>query len=195
MKRALLFFLGINMLSLSANEESSHSSKRFQDQVVVVTGASRGIGRGIARLFAKEGAKVVLVGREMAMLQTAQKEIQEGGNYSSLIVQTEISHPDEVENLIAQVLAEYGTIDVLCHNAGNINAVEPGNIQTEGLDTLGEEHIHNMLRAIPLGRLGTPEDVAYAMLFLASKEADFITGQSLIVDGGQTLPETHFAEY
>lgn len=52
-----------------------------------------------------------------------------------------------------------------------------------------------MIKAIPLGRLGTPKDVAYAILFLASKEADFITGQSLIVDGGQTLPESHFSAY
>jgi 3-oxoacyl-[acyl-carrier protein] reductase len=52
-----------------------------------------------------------------------------------------------------------------------------------------------MIRAIPLGRLGTPEDVAQAILFLASKEASYITGQSIIVDGGQTLPERHFSEY
>jgi 3-oxoacyl-[acyl-carrier protein] reductase len=77
----------------------------------------------------------------------------------------------------------------------NINAVEPGNIITEGFNELGEDHINNMVRAVPLGRLGTPEDVAHAMLFLASKEASYITGQSLIVDGGQTLPESHFSEY
>src|SRR5476651_452025 len=77
----------------------------------------------------------------------------------------------------------------------NINAVEPGNIITEGFNELGDDHINNMVRAVPLGRLGTPEDVAHAMLFLASKEASYITGQSLIVDGGQTLPESHFSEY
>ena len=53
----------------------------------------------------------------------------------------------------------------------------------------------NMFRAIPLGRLGTPEDVAYSVMFLASKEENYITGLSIIIDGGQTLPETHYAEY
>ncbi len=70
-----------------------------------------------------------------------------------------------------------------------------GPITTEGLDGLGQDHIDNMIRAIPLGRLGTPEDVAQAILFLASKEASYITGQSIVVDGGQTLPESHFSEY
>jgi 3-oxoacyl-[acyl-carrier protein] reductase len=77
----------------------------------------------------------------------------------------------------------------------NINAVEPGNIMTEGLDATGSDHINNMLRAIPLGRLGTPKDIALAVMFLASHESDYITGQSLIIDGGQTLPESHYSEY
>jgi 3-oxoacyl-[acyl-carrier protein] reductase len=71
-----------------------------------------------------------------------------------------------------------------------LNAVEPGNILTEGIREMNRpEHIEAMARTIPLKRLGDPEDVAYAMLFLASDEAGYITGQSVIVDGGQTLPE------
>ena len=70
-----------------------------------------------------------------------------------------------------------------------INGVEPGNIMTEGLQQLGKKHIDQMAASIPLGRLGTSEDVAYAMLFLASDEASWITGTTLIVDGGQILPE------
>ena len=66
---------------------------------------------------------------------------------------------------------------------------------TEGLDATGPDHINNMIRAIPMGRLGTPEDVAHAILFLSSDEAAYITGQNLIIDGGQTLPESHFSEY
>ncbi len=76
-----------------------------------------------------------------------------------------------------------------------VNAVEPGNIMTEGYAALSPEHIKNMRRAVPLGRLGTPEEVAYAHLFLASDEARYITGQSIIVDGGQLLPESHFLDY
>ena len=70
-----------------------------------------------------------------------------------------------------------------------VNAVEPGNILTEGLADLGEDYLTTMTKAIPLGKLGSPEDVAYAMAFLASDEAGWITGQTLTVDGGQTLPE------
>ena len=66
---------------------------------------------------------------------------------------------------------------------------------TESLSAMGSDHLTNMIRAIPLGRLGTPDDVAHAILFLASKEASYITGQSLIIDGGQTLPESHYTPY
>ncbi|HEY6276452.1 MAG TPA: SDR family oxidoreductase [Streptosporangiaceae bacterium] len=71
-----------------------------------------------------------------------------------------------------------------------INAVLPGNIRTPGFDDLGPEHIRRMLAAIPLGRFGDPEDVGWAVRFLASREARYITGQTLIVDGGQVLPES-----
>lgn len=72
-----------------------------------------------------------------------------------------------------------------------INAVEPGNIMTPGMkDVLGEAYIKNQEQIIPMGNLGEPEDIAYAALFLASEEAKYITGQSIIVDGGQTLPES-----
>ncbi|WP_079989443.1 SDR family oxidoreductase [Candidatus Protochlamydia phocaeensis] len=270
--------------SYSAQENASATSsrgQRFTDQVVIVTGASRGIGRGIANLFADEGAKVMLVGRDEERLKGVQAAIQKKGK-KAFYIQADVSNPKDMESMVQDTLKHYGKVDVLCHNAGiypharlenmtleewqkvinvnltgtflavkaclpcmkaqgcgkivitssisgprtalpgyshytaskggiagfvktaavelakyriNINAVEPGNIMTEGLENLGEEHIQNMIRAIPLGRLGTPEDVAHAILFLASKEADYITGQSLIIDGGQTLPESHFSDY
>jgi 3-oxoacyl-[acyl-carrier protein] reductase len=71
-----------------------------------------------------------------------------------------------------------------------INAVLPGNIRTPGFDDLGPEHTRRMLAAIPLGRFGDPEDVGWAVRFLASPQARYITGQTLIVDGGQVLPES-----
>lgn len=71
-----------------------------------------------------------------------------------------------------------------------VNGVEPGNILTEGMKAhRSAEFIQAMADAIPLGRLGTPEDVANAFLFLASDEAEYITGTTIIVDGGQLLPE------
>jgi 3-oxoacyl-[acyl-carrier protein] reductase len=71
-----------------------------------------------------------------------------------------------------------------------VNGVEPGNIMTEGLQAnRSEAFIRSMEETIPLGRLGTPRDVAQAALFLASDEAAYITGTTILVDGGQTLPE------
>jgi 3-oxoacyl-[acyl-carrier protein] reductase len=70
-----------------------------------------------------------------------------------------------------------------------VNAVMPGNVETPGLADTSEQHRARMLSAIPMGRFGTPEDVGVAVRFLASPEAGYITGQTLITDGGQVLPE------
>jgi len=71
-----------------------------------------------------------------------------------------------------------------------VNGVEPGNILTEGMQAhRSPEYIQSMADSVPLGRLGTPEDVANAFLFLASDEAEYITGTTIVVDGGQLLPE------
>ena len=74
-----------------------------------------------------------------------------------------------------------------------INAVLPGNIRTESLDGLGDDYIRQMEKSIPLGKLGETEDVAGSVLFLASDEAKYVTGQSIVVDGGQILPESLMA--
>jgi 3-oxoacyl-[acyl-carrier protein] reductase len=71
-----------------------------------------------------------------------------------------------------------------------VNGVEPGNILTEGMQLhRSAEFIKSMEDAVPLGRLGTPRDIANAFLFLASDDASYITGTTIIVDGGQILPE------
>ncbi len=72
----------------------------------------------------------------------------------------------------------------------NINAVMPGNILTEGLKEQGEDYINQMKASIPTHSLGAPEDIGYTVCFLASDEAKYITGQTIIVDGGQILPES-----
>jgi 3-oxoacyl-[acyl-carrier protein] reductase len=72
-----------------------------------------------------------------------------------------------------------------------VNGVEPGNILTEGMKAhRSAEFIRSMEEAVPLGRLGTPRDIANAVLFLASDEASYITGTTIVIDGGQTLPES-----
>jgi 3-oxoacyl-[acyl-carrier protein] reductase len=71
-----------------------------------------------------------------------------------------------------------------------VNGVEPGNILTGGMKThRSAAFIQAMEASVPLGRLGTPRDVAYACLYLASDEAAYVTGTTIIVDGGQILPE------
>jgi len=76
------------------------------------------------------------------------------------------------------------------HDHITVNGIEPGNILTDGMKLhRSEGFIRMMEEAVPLGRLGTPRDVANAALFLASDEASYITGTTIVVDGGQTLPE------
>ncbi|MFT0635740.1 SDR family oxidoreductase, partial [Pseudomonas sihuiensis] len=71
-----------------------------------------------------------------------------------------------------------------------VTGVLRGNIATEGLEGMGEEYAAKMAASIPSGRLGKVEDIANAVLFFASREAGFITGQTIVVDGGQVLPES-----
>jgi 3-oxoacyl-[acyl-carrier protein] reductase len=243
---------------------------------VIVTGGSRGIGRGIARVFARAGARVLVVARgEDAARETVDAITAEGGQASYLLA--DLADPGSAQALARTALGRHGGIDVLCCNAGiypaallrdmtaedidlvlavnvrsmmlsvraclpamerggggrviltssitgpitgypgwshygaskaaqlgflrtaaielarariTINAVLPGNIVTEGLEDLGEDYLRQMERSIPLGRLGSVEDVANAALFLASDEAGYITGQTIVVDGGQVLPES-----
>lgn len=71
-----------------------------------------------------------------------------------------------------------------------VNGVEPGMIATPAMGNLGDDQVNQTItRRVPLGRLGMPGDIAGAMLFLASDLAAYITGQTLVVDGGSTLPE------
>ena len=242
---------------------------------MLVTGGSQGIGLGIAETFAREGARVVIVGRDPARLKEAQERLAHKGLDSDTLG-ADVSTRQGCQEMARQVVALLGGLDVLCANAGiypeqritdlatadvddvlntnlkgtifavqscvpalaessrgrivvtssitgpstgypglsvygaskaaqlgfvrtaaleiaplgiTINAVCPGSIRTEGLDALGEDAIASMRRCIPVGRLGEPQDIGSAAVFLASAAAGFITGQALTVDGGQTLPE------
>ena len=78
----------------------------------------------------------------------------------------------------------------LAKYAITVNAVLPGNIVTEGLAGMGEEYQRSMAASVPLKRLGHVDDIGHAALYFASKEAAYVTGQTIIVDGGQILPES-----
>ncbi|XP_066922673.1 3-oxoacyl-[acyl-carrier-protein] reductase FabG-like [Clytia hemisphaerica] len=71
-----------------------------------------------------------------------------------------------------------------------INSILPGNIVTPGLIAMGGEYLDDMTKTVPLKRLGQPEDIGNAVLYLASDEASFVTGQDIVVDGGQIRPES-----
>lgn len=243
---------------------------------VVVTGASKGIGKGIARVFARAGAKVLVVARNGTAAEAAAQELAQSGSSVSAF-SADVTKLPEMEAAAKAAADRHGGIDVLCANAGifpqarleemtaeqweevvdtnlkgsflsvkacvpylkkagegrviltssitgpitgfpgwshygatkagqlgfmrtacielakygiTVNAVMPGNIVTEGLQGLGEDYLKTMAASIPLKRLGSVEDIGHAALFFASKEAGFITGQSIIVDGGQILPES-----
>jgi 3-oxoacyl-[acyl-carrier protein] reductase len=80
-------------------------------------------------------------------------------------------------------------VELACHGV-RVNGVEPGMIATPAMDNLGDGQVNDDIASrVPLGRLGKPEDIAGAMLFLASDLANYITGQTIVVDGGSTLPE------
>jgi 3-oxoacyl-[acyl-carrier protein] reductase len=77
----------------------------------------------------------------------------------------------------------------LADDAITVNAVMPGNVRTPGIEAFGAEFVQGMVDSIPLKRLAEPADVGWAVRFLASEEAGYITGQTLVIDGGQVLPE------
>ena len=249
----------------------------LEGRSVIVTGGSKGIGKGIARVFAREGANVLIAARDETVLQQAVADLSSEGRGRVESVVADVAKVADCRRLAETAVDRFGGIDVLCANAGvfpdkpfvdlteedvdavlgcnvkgtmfsvqaclpaleasghgrvvvtssitgpvtgypgwshygaskaaqlgflrtaaielapkkvTINAVMPGNIATEGLDEMGEDYIRATEACIPQHRLGSVEDIGHAALFLASDEAGFITGQTLVVDGGQVLPES-----
>lgn len=83
-----------------------------------------------------------------------------------------------------------GAVIELARDGITVNAILPGVVETEALKVLGDEFIENARKLIPVHRLGTPNDIANAAMFFAHPDSSFVTGQALIVDGGQVVPET-----
>ncbi len=248
-------------------------------RTVLVTGGTKGIGKGIAGVFLGAGANVVVNGRDPETGEAAVRDLSGRGGEVAF-VGGDIAVAADCERLAEETAARFGGIDVLCANAGvfpdvkladmseqdidvifatnvkgcmltvkaclphlersgrgrvivtssitgpitgypgwshygatkaaqlgfvrtacielapkgiTINAVLPGNVESEGLDELGADYLAGMTAAIPLGRLGKVEEIGAAALFLATDEAAYITGQTIVVDGGQTLPESQEA--
>jgi NAD(P)-dependent dehydrogenase (short-subunit alcohol dehydrogenase family) len=102
-------------------------TKQLQGKVAIVTGASNGIGRGIAEMFGAEGAKTVLVARRANLLDEVAAGIRNGGG-EALPVPTDLTQEDQVAALFARVRETYGRLDVLVNNAG-----VPTHINTEDI--------------------------------------------------------------
>jgi len=245
---------------------------RFQDEIVLVTGSARGIGREIATAFAKEGAVAIISDINAESCQKTAQELVALG-FKADAMTCDVTKLASVEEMVNKILDKYTRIDILVNNAGitkdnlflrmreeewdavltvnlkgtfncckavaksmlkarkgkiisiasvigilgnigqanyaaskagiigltkslarefasrniNVNAIAPGYIKTDMTDQLKEETRQQILSNIPLSRMGLPEDVAGICLFLASKEANYLTGQTIKVDGGMAI--------
>ena len=181
---------------------------------VIVTGGSKGIGKGVARVFAGHGAKVVVVSRHLQEAEAAAQELGAGGATVSAFA-ADVTRPEKssqgriilTSSITGPITGYPGWTHYGATKAGQlgfmrtacielakygitVNAVMPGNIMTEALQGLGEEYLKTMAASIPLKRLGSVDDIGHTAAFLASRGAAFITGQTIVVDGGQVVPES-----
>ncbi len=248
----------------------------LKGKTVIVTGSSKGIGKGIATRFGEVGCNVVVVSRKLDEAQATAKQITELGT-KAIGIAADVTSRADMDSMADKTMEAFGRIDILCSNAGifpsatlaemseadydqvmdtnvkgmfmavtaclpyikqqshgriiitssitgpitgfpgwshygaskaaqlgfmrtaaielapfniTVNAVSPGNVMTEGLDEMGEDYIKQMEDSVPLGYLGDPVDIANGALFFATEEARYVTGQNMVIDGGQILPES-----
>lgn len=243
---------------------------KFSDKVAVVTGGSRGIGAGVARKLASEGAQVAILCRSSS--ESAQSTIQslrEAGATAALFY-ADVADETTVQTVMGEIVERFGRIDILVNNAGiyetapvgkisrqsfhnqfftnawsmlattqaaldhfpsaggaivnvssslavrpeaetivysaskaavasltlgcaielgargiRVNAVAPAITRTDMTTGLPADYLRDEVRLTPLGRLAEPEDVADAVSFLCSDDARWITGRTILVDGGR----------
>jgi NAD(P)-dependent dehydrogenase (short-subunit alcohol dehydrogenase family) len=244
------------------------------DEVAIVTGGSKGLGRAMALGLAQAGAKVVVSSRTIPLIEeTADEIIEKGGK--ALAVPVDVKNPQSIEQMVAQVMDRYGRVDILINNAGiapmkktmetdiedwndvlntnlksafliskiiakgmikqrrgkiinigsvlgnmasnvampycvskagiaqmtralalewapfgiNVNCIAPGFFETEmtAEQREDESHMKFLKYKIPFKRLGKPDEIVGAALFLASRASDYMTGAVLYIDGGYSI--------
>ncbi|BCL79082.1 hypothetical protein ccbrp13_15470 [Ktedonobacteria bacterium brp13] len=164
---------------------------RFAQKVVIITGGSKGIGAGCARIFCQEGGLVVICARREQEGTALAAELTRQGPGQCIFIGADVSQPEEILELIEETVRRFGRLD--CLNGVRINAVCPAGVDTpllhEWAATLDnpEEAIDMVHRLHKLGRMATSEEIGRVCLFLASEENSFITGQDIHVEGGATL--------
>jgi len=245
----------------------------FKDKVVLITGASGGMGKAIAQKFAEAGAKIALndISSQEENLKKIKEEIEKLGSEAKYYF-ADVSKLEEVEKMVQSIQKEFGRLDILVNNAGitqdrtlakmakeewqkvididltgvfnctkaalpliiqnqgkiisvsslvgqrgnfgqtnyaaakagiigftkalakevgrfgvTVNAIAPGFIETRLTENLPPQVIETVKKFTPLGRFGRPEEVASLIIFLASEEANFITGTVVNIDGGLPL--------
>src|SRR5438093_888336 len=141
---------------------------RLEGKVALITGGGSGMGKVASELFSREGARVVLTDVNDEAGQTTATAIGGGAHF----VHADVSREADARAMVADALEHFGRLDVLYNNAG---VILPDDQKRQ------RRFVH-----IPMGRLGRAEELAKAALFLASDDASFMTGASLIVDGGIT---------
>jgi cyclopentanol dehydrogenase len=244
---------------------------RLDGKVALITGAARGQGETEARLFAREGARVVLTDVLVDLGQRVAASIHTGGG-EAMFLQLDVSNPDDWNEVVRHTVQTYNRLDILVNNAGiaqrdgvvetsaedwdrtmdinakgvflgmkyaipamlqsgsgsiinisstsgivgfpggtayhsakgavrlltkvtaaeyarrgiRVNSVHPGIIETPMTDNMAPSRMQSLLDRTPMGRRGTPLEIAYGVLFLASDESSFMTGAELVIDGGMT---------
>tara|TARA_B100000929_G_scaffold109283_1_gene86565 strand:+ start:3186 stop:3932 length:747 start_codon:yes stop_codon:yes gene_type:complete len=242
------------------------------NKVAIITGASQGIGKGMAETFSKAGAHVACVSRNKDNLKSVADSLIENGGAASFYT-CDVSSLDAFQNTIKEIVENHGSVDILVNNAGvckdklimrmseddwnkvininlngafngikavsqimikqragriinissivglignpgqanyaaskagliglsksaakelaprgiTVNSIAPGYIATDMTNQITDQAKENLITKIPLGRIGSPSDIAASALFLASDEAGYITGQTLTVDGGMVM--------
>jgi NAD(P)-dependent dehydrogenase (short-subunit alcohol dehydrogenase family) len=160
-----------------ASFEGDFLGPRFEGKVAVIIGGNSGIGLASAKAFALEGARVVICGRDADTLRSAAQEIGHG----AVAHRSDISNLKDIESLFAQVRTQHGRVNVV--SPGPIETpiiYRTGGLPAEAIPALREQMIANT----PMQRMGAPDEVAEAVLFLASDAAGFVTGIDFLVDGG-----------